>query len=310
MPSQHRSSQPKKPKGEVASFPRTFRETVHFYMIDFETPLGKGIDLFIIFLNLLASALFVINTYPISPGLRDLLWKVELAVVGFFIIEYILRFYGAEDRWCYVKDTYSIIDLAAILPTLILLALPTAGTFRDIRFIQTIRIFAVFRIFRFLRFFAREHMLFGRISLEMINVAKLILTILMLFFISSGFFYYAESPVNPDVRNFGDAFYFTVVAISTVGFGDIVPASGAGRLVAIAMIIAGIILIPLQASRIVKEWVSMGIAKFKTACPDCGLSRHDLDASYCKNCGHVLHMEDEGEDDGAGAGANIGPGHL
>jgi voltage-gated potassium channel len=291
MPSQHRSSHLK--VAEWESSLQTFKETVHFYMIDFETPLGRGIDLFIIFLNLMASALFVINTYPISAALRDILWKVELAVIGLFIIEYLLRFYGAEDRWCYVKDIYSIIDLVAIFPTLILLALPAAGTFVDIRFIQTIRVFAVFRIFRFLRFFTRGHMLFGIISLEMINVARLILTILMLFFISSGLFYYVESPLNPKVRDFGDAFYFTVVAISTVGFGDIVPVSGAGRLVAMAMIITGIILIPLQASRIVKEWVDMGMAKARVACPECGLSRHDLDALYCKNCGHLLPKEGE-----------------
>jgi len=48
--------------------------------------------------------------------------------------------------------------------------------------------------------------------------------------------------MNTDVQNFGDAFYFTVVAISTVGFGDIVPVSEAGRLVTVAMIISGIIL--------------------------------------------------------------------
>jgi len=283
----------KSPEKEEAKFPRTFRETVHFYMIDFETPLGRGIDLFIIFLNLMACAIFVIDTYPLSPGLRGLLWNLELSVVGLFIVEYLLRFYGAEDRWCYVRDVYSIIDLAAIFPTLILLALPSAGTFVDIRFVQTIRIFSVFRIFRFLRFFARDHMLFGIVSEEMINVTRLILTILILFFVSSGLFYYVESPVNPKVENFGDAFYFTVVAVSTVGFGDIVPASGAGRLVAVAMIITGIILIPIQASRIVREWISMDMAKARVPCPECGLSRHDLDAKYCKNCGHILPKKGE-----------------
>ena len=46
-------------------------------------------------------------------------------------------------------------------------------------------------------------------------------------------------------RNFGDAFYFVVVAVSTVGFGDIVPSSSAGRLVTVAMIISGIIFLSL-----------------------------------------------------------------
>jgi voltage-gated potassium channel len=69
---------------------RTLRETIQFYMIDFQTPLGKAIDVFIIFLNLLVVALFVIDTYPISFGMRVFLWRIEVAAVGFFIIEYLL----------------------------------------------------------------------------------------------------------------------------------------------------------------------------------------------------------------------------
>ena len=112
------------------------------------------------------------------------------------------------------------------------------------------RVLAIFRIFRFLRFISQNHLLFGTISQGMINVAQLVVSIIIIFFVYSGIFYFVESPVNPDVQNFGDAFYFTVVAISTVGFGDIVPVSEAGRFVTVAMIISGIILIPFQAARI------------------------------------------------------------
>ncbi len=275
---------------EDPSHSMILRETIQFYMIDFQTPLGKAIDIFIIILNLLVVAVFVIDTYPISDSLRIFLWKVEVTAIGFFIIEYLLRLYGAPDRFAYVKDIYSIIDLVAILPTLLLLAIPISGAYADIRFIQILRVFTVFRIFRFLRFTAREHRLFGIISLEMLNVAKLVVTIIMIFFVSSGFFYYVESPVNPRVQNFGDAFYFTVVALSTVGFGDIVPISGWGRLVTIMMIVSGIILIPIQAGRIFREWMS--VCERKTVvCKNCNLERHDADARYCKRCGQELHQK-------------------
>lgn len=260
-------------------------------MIDFRTPLGKAIDLTIISLNLLLVAIFVINTYSLPSDLRDWLWRLEMLIVAIFIIEYVLRFYGSPNRRSYVKDIYSIIDLVAIMPTILLLVLSPSFFVHDIRVIQTIRVLAVFRIFRFLRFIADYHLLFGIIGHETINVARLVVTIIIIFFVYSGFFYFVESPVNPLVQNFGDAFYFTVVAVSTVGFGDIVPVSGEGRLVTLAMIISGIILIPFHAARIFRTWLRHAQEKKVLICQSCGLDRHDVDAKYCKNCGSQIFDE-------------------
>jgi voltage-gated potassium channel len=261
-------------------------------MTDFQTPLGKWIDISIIALNLLFVALFIIDTYPISVQQRLLVWNVEKAIVFIFMAEYLLRLYGAPSRWEHVKNIYSIIDLVSILPVLILLVLPGYFFVYDIRFIQIVRVFAVFRIFRFLRFIAADHLLFGKISLGMVNVARLVLIVIIIFFVYSGLFYFVESPVNPEVQNFGNAFYFTVVAVSTVGFGDIVPASEAGRLVTIAMIISGIIIIPFEAARIFRTWMSVSDRKV-LICPNCGLDRHDRDAKHCKICGQDLYREEK-----------------
>lgn len=275
-------------QGKEAGGQQTLREIVQFYMIDFQTPLGKAIDILIIALNLLVVALFVLNTYDISASHREVLWMLEKAVVSIFILEYLLRIYGAPHRWSHVKDIYSIIDLVAIMPTLILMALPASFFIHDIRFIQILRVLSVFRIFRFLRFMAQNHLLFGMISPGMVNVARLVLSIIIIFFVYSGLFYFVENPLNPKVQNFGDAFYFTVVAVSTVGFGDIVPVTQTGRMVTVAMIISGIILIPFQAARIFRAWMTTGREKKAMTCPSCGLDRHDADARYCKKCGESL----------------------
>ena len=267
---------------------RSFRETVQFYMIDFKTPLGRAIDIVIIALNLIAVSIFVLHTYDLSSAQQEMLWRLEVAVVGVFIMEYALRLYGAPDRGKHLKDTYSMIDLAAILPTLILLGLPASFFVYDIRFIQILRVLAVFRIFRFLRFVSKSHMLFGTISQGKINIARLVFSIIIFFFVYSGIFYFVESPLNPKVNNFGDAFYFIVVAVSTVGFGDIVPVTGVGKLVTVVMIISGIILIPFQAARIFRAWMASDRERKGLICPGCGLDRHDADARYCKACGEAL----------------------
>ena len=60
------------------------------------------------------------------------------------------------------------------------------------------------------------------------------------------------------------------------------------------MILSGIILIPWQASRIVKEWIHLA-QKVEVVCRNCGLRFHDKDASHCKSCGHVIYQEYDGD---------------
>lgn len=272
----------------------SFRQTLQFYLIDCNTPPGKFIDIVIIFLNLAICLLLVVETYPIRTAARAMLWKCEIGVVAFFIIEYAARIYASPDRRRQLFDIYSLIDLVAILPTLSLLVLPLFGMDLDLGFIKMIRGFRVFRIFRFLRFTADPDFFFGRIPLQLLKVIRLVFTIIMIFFISAGLFYQVENSINPHVQNFGDAFYFTVVALTTVGFGDITPQSQSGKWVTVLMIISGIILIPWQASRIVKEWIHMA-QKVDVVCPNCGLRYHDKDASHCKYCGHVIYQVYDGD---------------
>lgn len=268
----------------------TLREKINFYMIDLRTLPGKIVDIFIIILNLLICTLFVIETYPISESTSAVFWKMELVIVGFFIIEYIARIYGAKSRIRQVFDIYSIIDLLAILPTVLLIFFPLTAF--NLGFIRILRVFRVLRIFRFLRFAKSPEFFFGHITVHLLKVIRLLLTIMIIFFVTSGFFWHVESEINANVQNFGDAFYYTVVTLATVGFGDIIPLSSAGRWVTILMITSGIVLIPWQASQIVKEWVKLS-SKKEAKCPKCGLIYHDRDASHCKSCGAIIYQEHE-----------------
>lgn len=263
-----------------------FREKIRFYLIDCNTFTGKIIDIFIIFLNLLVCITFVLETYDIFSEYRTLLWNIEVFAVVFFIIEYIARLYAEKNRLNYFFSLYSFIDLIAILPTIILF-IPGST---NIGFIKGLRIFKVFRIFRFLRFLSDPDFFFGKINMQLLRVVRLIVTILIIFFVASGFFYHVENTGNSKINNFGDAFYFCVVTLTTVGFGDIIPKSEAGRWVTVMLILSGIILIPWQASQIVKEWTKMS-SKKNVICKKCGLKYHDLDASHCKSCGNIIYQE-------------------
>ncbi len=272
---------------------KNLRETVQFYLLDCSSPLGKFTDIVIISLNILVCVIYVIETYPLSAATAAWLWRLEVAIVCLFIVEYAARIYGAPNRWRQVFNVYSLIDLAAILPTLSVLLLNYSGFGLNMAFLNTIRAFNVFRIFRFLRFTADGDFFFGRINMSILRLVRLIATILIIFFVSSGLFFHVEHTLNNQVNTFGDAFYFSVVTLTTVGFGDITPLSESGRWVTVLMILSGIILIPWQASQVVKEWMRMS-SKTDVVCPSCGLKYHDRDASHCKACGHVIYQPYDG----------------
>jgi voltage-gated potassium channel len=267
---------------------QNLREKIQFYLIDCKTPAGKLIDISIIFLNVLVCAIFVIDTYPISQGLKKGLWILEIIIMVFFIVEYVARLYGSRKRFRHLFNVYSIIDLAAILPFFVMFISPESPL--EIGFIRIIR---VFRIFRFFRFTADPYFFFGNITPYVLRVIQLLTTLFTIFFVSTGLFWFVEHAVNSQVNTFGDAFYFTVVALTTVGFGDITPVSAGGKWVTTIMILSGIILIPWQVGKIVKEWVRFSQKK-EVVCSSCGLKYHDRDASHCKSCGQVIYQEYDG----------------
>jgi voltage-gated potassium channel len=265
------------------------RDVVRFYLLDHRTPVGKAIDVVLLGLNLLFVAVFVAETYPVADRFGPELWALEVGVALVFLVEYLLRLYGARDRTAELFDPYSVVDLLAILPTLAVLVLPGSAVAANVGFLRVVR---VIRVLRFYRFTREREFFFGTVSLGTLRAMKLLLTVLTIFFVAAGLFYTAEQGANPAVDTFGDAFYFVVVALTTVGFGDIVPTTGAGRLVTVAAILAGIILIPWQASRIVRQWTSP--ERTDVTCPECGLTGHEPDASHCRACGAVIYQEYEG----------------
>ena len=253
------------------------KEKISFYLEDIETPVGRTINLLITGLVLLSSGIFVAETYPISAVLRTRLEAIDTTILLLFVAEYLVRFWCTENKLKYFFSLYPLIDLVAILPFFL-------GAI-DISFI---RIFRWFRILRLIRFIEGKT-LFGRISSEDSAIfTRILFTLFAIIFVYSGLIYQVEHPVNSkSFKTFLDAVYFSVVTMTTVGFGDVTPISEAGRLLTVLMILTGIALIPWQLGDLIKRLVKTA-NQVETLCPDCGLTFHDADAQFCKLCGTPL----------------------
>ena len=258
----------------------SLRQKIAFYFNDTDTNIGLGLDLGILSLILLSSAIFVAQTYPIGIKVRVSLETVDLIILIVFAVEYILRLWSAENSKKYFFSFFGFIDLIAVLPLFI--------GWTDISFI---RVFRWFRILRIVRFWRMEKKILGFKTEDSIIFVRIFLTLFTLIFVYAGLIYQVEHQVNSDrLVNFFDAFYFVVVTMTTVGYGDVTPLSEAGRFMTVLMIFTGVLFIPWQLSELIAQVVkTYNVVEQK--CNSCGLSRHEPDALFCKQCGTKLNSE-------------------
>ncbi|NEP89959.1 MAG: ion transporter [Okeania sp. SIO2C2] len=253
------------------------KKNLAFYLEDIETPIGKAINFILLFLILFSSAIFVAETYPIPENIFIILELINDAILVFFAVEYLLRFWCADQKIKFVFSFFSIIDLLAILPIF--------PGFLELSFIRIIRWFRILKLIRFLKF----KIYIFRISTEDgVIFARILFTLFTIIFIFSGLIYQVEHRVNPEsFKNFLDAVYFSVVTMTTVGFGDLIPISESGRLLTVLMILTGISLIPSQLGDLIKQLIKT-TKNIEKSCSGCGFSIHDIDAKFCKICGTEL----------------------
>ena len=253
------------------------RQQVAFYLADTETNLGLWLDLAILGSILLSSAIFAIQTYPVDPILRKVLSYVDYIILIIFAIEYLLRCWSADDFKKYFFSFFGFIDLISILPLFL-------GWIN----ISYLRVFRWFRILRIVRFWKIEKRLLPITSEDSIVFIRIFLTLFTLIFVYAGLIYQVEHQINSDrLENFFDAFYFVVVTMTTVGYGDVTPLSQPGRMMTVLMIFTGVLFIPWQLGELIGQVVKTSNL-VETKCSNCNLSRHDRDAVFCKQCGTKL----------------------
>lgn len=180
-----------------------------------------------------------------------------------------LRFFARPAAWA---------DLAAVLSFLLPLAEEGLGFLRILR---TLRLLRTYQLLARLRvdfpFFRRNE----AVLLAAINL-------LVFIFVMTGIVYTTQHGSNPQIRNYADALYFTVTALTTTGFGDITLQGTLGRMISVVVMIFGVTLFLRLAQVLFRP------NKVRAPCKQCGLLLHEPDAIHCKHCGAPVRIETEG----------------
>jgi voltage-gated potassium channel len=235
-------------------------------------------DLIILFLIFLNSIIYILQTYNLNAFYLKIINISEISLVLIFTIEIFLRFFSSKNRIDFFKNKYNWIDIIAILP--FWFGLTNLQILRSLRFLK---------VFRYSNKYLTNISYKSSKNIEKIFVFRIIfITIIILYFASSLILHF-EKDMNLAINNFGDAFYFTLVTISTVGFGDVVTQTIYGKITTMVVIFIGFLIIPINTGFLIKHIVFSN-SKVKTICHKCHLVYHDRDSRYCKNCGTKIFI--------------------
>ena len=193
---------------------------------------SKTISLFAMHVLIFADIIFITTglLLDLPNFLEKFVLLFDLVICIILLIEWVIRFYLAESKKEFLKEKENWVTLIASIPIEILLPeiIPGANLLRYIMLFKLLRIMILYNKFfnGFNKFIKKTNLdkIIGGIIFKVI-----IFTILYLFFGSS--------------TDLFESFYFVIVTLTTVGYGDIVPQTFNERIITLLLIIVGIFIV-------------------------------------------------------------------
>ncbi|XP_051976274.1 potassium voltage-gated channel subfamily D member 2-like [Xyrauchen texanus] len=178
---------------------------------------------------------------------------LDTACVMIFTVEYLLRLIAAPSRYNFVKSVMSIIDVVAIMPYYIGLVMTenedVSGAF------VTLRVFRVFRIFKFSRHSAGLRILGYTLKSCASELGFLLFSLTMAIIIFATVMFYAEKGSSASkFTSIPAAFWYTIVTMTTLGYGDMVPKTIMGKIFGSICSLSGVLVIALPVPVIVSNF--------------------------------------------------------
>jgi voltage-gated potassium channel len=159
--------------------------------------------------------------------ISDVLRKLDTLVCFVFIIDFGIRLNKAESKLAFLK--WGWIDLIASIPNL--------------RILRVGRLVRILRVIRLLRAIRTTHKITSLLLKDKIQtgVASVLLSaFLLIMFCAVGILICEQQDPEANIKTAGDAVWWSVTTVTTVGYGDKYPVTAEGRIVAMILMVAGI----------------------------------------------------------------------
>ncbi len=196
---------------------------------------SRYFSIFIQFLILLSIITFSVETIPdLKPQTRNILQSIELICVVIFTIEYLLRIFVADNKPKFIFSFFGIIDLLAILPFYLSFGI-------DLRSLRALRFLRLFRVLKLVRYNKAMKHFSKAIKLAKEEILLFLFITLILIYFSAVGIYYFENQAQPEhFSSIFDSLWWSIITLTTVGYGDVYPITVGGRIFTFFMLMIGL----------------------------------------------------------------------
>jgi voltage-gated potassium channel len=269
-----------------------FRQKAQIIIYGTNTRAGRLFDLILLGVILLSVFLVMMETVQgFDAKYHKQLVFFEWVITIFFTLEYILRIISIDKPIRYIFSFYGIIDLIATLPMYLSLFFP--GT-RISLVIRALRLLRLFKILNHPKFTSQSSHMKEALNASRRKITVFIYFVLISTIIIGSVMYIVESKES-GFTSIPMSIYWTIVTLTTVGYGDISPQTPLGQfLAAFVMILGyGIIAVPtgIVTAEFAKKNSNQGpnVDTIKTNCAACGTITLNKEAKFCYHCGNKLN---------------------
>ena len=268
--------------GKKETVPSNIRDKLHDIIFETHTKAGKLFDVALLFLIMASVFVTILESVPsVRETSSRLLYGLEWLFTVLFAAEYFLRLICARNRRGYALSFLGVIDLIGWLPTVAGLLIPGTHVLSAFRIVRVLRIFRILKMAAYLQ---EANVLIAALRGSMRKITVFLSAVVILVIILGSLMYLVEGQENGFV-SIPVSIYWAVVTLTTVGYGDISPATPLGQMLASIVMIMGYAIIAVPTGIVSAEFIRGREHGTDLVCPSCGITEHAADARFCRRCG-------------------------
>ncbi len=272
---------------------KDWKSKLHEVIYGTHTRAGKLFDIVLLVVILYSVIIVMLESIPrIDQKYHDFLNISEWVVTILFTVEYILRIICIRTPRKYIFSFFGIIDFLSTIPKYLSVII---GGSQYMTAFRALRLLRVFRILKLVRFVGESNNLLRALRASRTKIFVFVFFVLILSVLLGTIMYLVEGPEH-GFNSIPHSVYWTIVTLTTVGYGDISPQTGLGQFIATIIMIVGYGVIAVPTGIVSAEYVAehsrkKDKKKKDRSCPECGTIILNNDAHYCRVCGFRLKDE-------------------